>query len=352
METQDFTIRKATPKDADRIALVHVKSWQTSYAGIVDQSFLNDISFEKRLNSRKHILKSKNTCHWVILVDGQIVGFADAGPIRPEAYTAHNFFSSQRKPLGEIYAIYLLEQHKGKGGGKALFDKCRIWLSQKGFESFVIWILKNNRRARQFYESQQGEIIGKKTITIGNAEYEEICYFFNSSTPPVSLDFRKLSKKDIPSIVSAFSQIGWDKPASLYENYLKEQESKQRYVWVAYKENAFAGYVTLKQDSKYPFFKTSHIPEIADLNVLPEFRREGIATTLLDLAEAKAQKTSSRVGIGVGLFSDYGNAQRLYIKRGYIPDGHGVTYDGHQVVFGEKVCVNDAFILWLIKKLS
>jgi hypothetical protein len=34
----------------------------------------------------------------------------------------------------------------------------------------------------------------------------------------------------------------------------------------------------------------------------------------------------NRVGLGVELCADYGPAQMLYIKKGYIPDGNGVTY--------------------------
>ena len=42
------------------------------------------------------------------------------------------------------------------------------------------------------------------------------------------------------------------------------------------------------------------------------------------------------VGIGVGLYPDYGSAQRLYIKRGYLPDGHGATYNYESNMGGLK----------------
>jgi hypothetical protein len=43
-------------------------------------------------------------------------------------------------------------------------------------------------------------------------------------------------------------------------------------------------------------------------------------------AEALISTRSSTAGIGVGMYPDYGNAQRLYVLRGYIPDGAGLTY--------------------------
>ena len=163
--------------------------------------------------------------------------------------------------------------------------------------------------------------------------------------------FRKLGEKDVSSIVDSFSQIGWNKPSSLFEKYLEEQKNNQRCVFLAFKENIFAGYITLKWQSEYPPFRMQNISEISDLNVLPKFRKQGIATGLLDLAEGEARTKSGVVGIGVGLTSDYGSAQKLYVQRGYLPDGHGITYDCQIISFGSKVTVDDALVLWLTKKL-
>lgn len=167
-----------------------------------------------------------------------------------------------------------------------------------------------------------------------------------------SEDFRKLSQDDIPLIVAAFAKIGWNKPASLYQKYLEEQENNQRCVWVAFKEDAFGGYITLKWQSEYPSFKVHSIPEISDLNVLPDFRKQGLATKFLDLAEAEVRKKSPIVGIGVGLSADYGNAQRLYVKRGYMPDGRGITSRYQSLSWGDTVHMDDDLVLWFTKRLT
>ena len=117
------------------------------------------------------------------------------------------------------------------------------------------------------------------------------------------MEFRLLQQEDIPLIVAAFAELGWDKPASLYQQYLTEQENHQRCVWVAFKEGVFVGYITLKWQSEYASFHQQGIPEISDLNVLPKFRKEGIGSKLLDLAEAEAVKKSKIIGIGVGLYA-------------------------------------------------
>ncbi len=164
--------------------------------------------------------------------------------------------------------------------------------------------------------------------------------------------YTALAAQDIPLIVASFAEIGWDKPALIYQQYLKEQENNQRRVWIAWGENNFVGYVTLKWHSDYQPFSSQNIPEISDLNVLPKFRQQGVGSTLLDLAETEASTISPCVGIGVGLYADYGNAQRLYVKRGYVPDGCGVTYENKSVEPWDTVRVDDDLVLWFVKKFT
>ena len=163
---------------------------------------------------------------------------------------------------------------------------------------------------------------------------------------------RPLAPGDPARIAAAFAAIGWRKPREQYEGYLAEQEAGRRHVWVADVDGGFAGYVTLNWGPAYLPFREAGIPEIQDFNVLPEFRRRGIGSALLDVAEAAAGERAASVGIAVGLSTDYGPAQRLYVRRGYVPDGRGVTYRARTLEFGEQVTVDDDLALCFTKVLA
>ena len=165
------------------------------------------------------------------------------------------------------------------------------------------------------------------------------------------LEIRLLREGDAQIISQAFKHIGWNKPASKYQEYLMEQSAGTRICFVAAVENRFAGYVTVNWAAAYPGFAEQNIHEIQDLNVLPQFRRAGIGTRLLDRAEEEVTHRSNIVGIGVGLHPGYSSAQRLYVKRGYIPDGRGVWYRDHVVEEGMQAVFDDELVLHFTKRL-
>jgi GNAT superfamily N-acetyltransferase len=165
--------------------------------------------------------------------------------------------------------------------------------------------------------------------------------------------FSPLAQSDLVEIAEAFRALGWDKPQLQYETYLREQAAGYRTVLVARDKGIFAGYVTLVWDSRYPGFQHLNIPEIVDLNVLPAFRRRGIGASLMKQAELlAANRGHEDVGLGVGLLADYGSAQRLYIRLGYMPDGRGLYSGNSPAQFGEGIIANDDLVLYLSKKLS
>jgi GNAT superfamily N-acetyltransferase len=168
----------------------------------------------------------------------------------------------------------------------------------------------------------------------------------------MNVKIRLLEPDDIEPIVTAFENIGWNKPASLYEKYLSEQRAGTRTVLTAFDSEGFAGYLTIIWQPDYKPIRDENIPEINDLNVLPHLRRRGIATQLMDTAEEIVAQRLSTVGLGVGLTADYAPAHRLYLARGYLPDSQGIAWKNQTAPFGTQVAVDDDLVLFFVKTLN
>jgi GNAT superfamily N-acetyltransferase len=167
------------------------------------------------------------------------------------------------------------------------------------------------------------------------------------------LEISQLAEGDPRSLAEAFAAIGWaaHKPMAQFERYLAEQRDGTRTVLLAWMDGEVAGYLTVLWTSAYEGLSADDIPEISDFNVLPRLRRRGIGTALMDAAEALVAERSDTVGIGVGLYPDYGPAQRLYVLRGYAPDGRGVAWRNRNAAPMDSVVVDDDLVLYFTRRL-
>ena len=166
----------------------------------------------------------------------------------------------------------------------------------------------------------------------------------------MKLSTRLIKEEDAKIIAKAFAEQGWNKPESQYMEYYRQQLSGQRRVIIAEYEGEFAGYLTIVFKSDDDYFRERDIPEIVDFNVLKKFQRQGVGSYLMDVAEAFCFETYHTVGLSVGLLSDYGSAQRMYVKRGYVPTGTGIKYGNRALKYFDQVQVDDDLVLSFTKR--
>ena len=162
---------------------------------------------------------------------------------------------------------------------------------------------------------------------------------------------RNMIKSDIESLSHGFMNQGWPAREEILASYFWEQESGDREVLVAEIDGAVAGYVTILPSAKHGPFAEVY-PELSDFNVFEPFRNQGIGNQLLEEAEKRVKFVSSKVTLGVGLHLGYGPAQRLYIRRGYIPDGTGVWYRNQPLEMNATSQNNDDLVLYLVKEFG
>ena len=161
---------------------------------------------------------------------------------------------------------------------------------------------------------------------------------------------RKMQTSDVKELSQGFINQGWPSREEILARYFLEQECREREVLVAEVGGTLAGYITILPCAKQGPFAEIY-PELSDFNVFEPFQNQGIGNLLMEEAEKRVKLISDKVTLGVGLHSGYGPAQRLYIKRGYIPDGTGVWYQNHQPAMN-AVCEDiGELVLYLSKDL-
>lgn len=167
------------------------------------------------------------------------------------------------------------------------------------------------------------------------------------------MEIKTITEIDIDQVINDFKGNYLSERKEILEKYKQEQIKNKRHTIFVFIDGKCAGYSTLYYKPKMEFFAENNIPEIMDLNIMPNFRNKGLGATLIkELEKHAVEKDFEKIGIGVGLYPDYGQAQRLYVKLGYIPTGEGIFYDGKQVKYGESIINNDSLTLYFTKKLK
>lgn len=159
-------------------------------------------------------------------------------------------------------------------------------------------------------------------------------------------EIREATPVDIPALYALYEKIG-KKDAGYFEHALEQAK-----LLLAYEERKLCGFCLFNERPRYNLYRRLNIPEIQDLNVLPAYRRKGMATALIKWCEGLARaRGCEMIGISVGLTKDYGPAHILYAKLGFIPDGNGVTYDRVTAEAYKSYPLDDELALMLVKNL-
>jgi len=158
-------IREANESDYPEITKISIEVWRQAYNGIVDQSFLDTIDFDKWLKGRIQWLREPNRYAIIALMNNAIVGFCEFG------VSEHLEYSQ-----GEIYALYIRPQYQNQGIGVRLMKRAMRRLQDAGLTPYIIIALEKNTVAQKFYEKLGFHVIDKSSHKIGGVEYSTNVY--------------------------------------------------------------------------------------------------------------------------------------------------------------------------------
>jgi GNAT superfamily N-acetyltransferase len=138
-------IREGASNDAEAIAGIHVRAWQSAYRGQLTDEYLDGLRVEDRLEMHRGAFESPPPEYrmWVAEEGDRVVGFA---------VTAKSQDADADDRTAELYAIYLEPDRVGTGVGRELFAHAVDDLRERGFRTATLWVLETNEQAHRFYE--------------------------------------------------------------------------------------------------------------------------------------------------------------------------------------------------------
>jgi GNAT superfamily N-acetyltransferase len=150
-----FIIRPGVPDDAPSLAEINIHNWQTAFRGVVPDAALDGLNLEAKTASFREGLAGRTTPPARVLVaevDGRVVGFVAWGTSRDPDVASDT---------GEVYAIYVRQEHWGQGIGSALLSDAVASLARDGFARATLWTLAELPRTIRFYKAAGFEQDGK-----------------------------------------------------------------------------------------------------------------------------------------------------------------------------------------------
>ena len=160
----EVTIRKVQPGDERDLAFIQTESWKSAFAEILDPETLERCTnIDKATDMYKHLLDENIGNGYLLFADEkpQCIAYWDAA--RDEKFNGK----------AELICIHSLKGGWRCGYGSKMMERVISDMKTAGYSEVVLWVFKDNLRARKFYEAMGFEMTEFSKTTF-NAE--EVLY--------------------------------------------------------------------------------------------------------------------------------------------------------------------------------
>jgi GNAT superfamily N-acetyltransferase len=163
-----ISIRRARTLDAPGIAVVHVATWRSTYAGLLPDKFLARLSVTHLTGQYDRMIHMGLGVHIAVIThpftNPAIVGFTTACRCRNTALGE-----------GEVETLYVLDDWQEQGLGRQLLRASGKYLAGLGCRSTYAWVLRDNP-AGFFYQRLSGKRIANGVTHVGGAMIPQVAY--------------------------------------------------------------------------------------------------------------------------------------------------------------------------------
>ncbi|MBE6990201.1 MAG: GNAT family N-acetyltransferase [Ruminococcaceae bacterium] len=140
----EAAIRRVRQGDENALAYIQTQSWKAAFVGILDVETLADCTdIDRATNMYKRLLEENIGNGYMLSVEGEphCIAFWDAA--RDEEFA----------DKAELICIHSLPVNWHKGYGSQMMDRVLKDIKKAGYSEVVLWVFRDNLRARAFYEA-------------------------------------------------------------------------------------------------------------------------------------------------------------------------------------------------------
>lgn len=151
-------IIRATIEHVDMVGYVHFNAWKNTYQNLFSKEFLKTDTIDKRKKEFLDSLTNENIQYYLVFEHDNAIGIIKL---------------IIKDSLCEISAIYFLKEYRNKGYGSKTINYLKKKYSNY---KIILWVLKNNMSARQFYKKNRFLETGETRVIYRGNEYIQIKY--------------------------------------------------------------------------------------------------------------------------------------------------------------------------------
>jgi GNAT superfamily N-acetyltransferase len=180
-------IRAGSAAHAAQIAAVQREAWFAAYEGVIAPEVIDRVTTPDNGARVRQSFRTRPWQRMLVAVDpaavdpaaSGTVGYASFGPEMdvltapwPHPLTA----DGEGGRVAELYALYVRPAWWSTGPGRALREKVLARSAAAGYRSITLWVLRDNQRARRFYERAGFAPDGATNVLTGLGGVIEVRY--------------------------------------------------------------------------------------------------------------------------------------------------------------------------------
>ena len=165
----DYEIKLADETHVSQIADLYVRSWKRAYKGLLNQPYLDSLTYEDKFKKWSEYITKPGQGVFVAMEGEKMLGFCAFMPYHPY-YKMDNCFY--------LDSLHVESECQGRGIGTVLINRVIEEGRKKGFPQMGICVVRGNENALNLYLKMGAEpmAVREETFT-GELSYADLLLF-------------------------------------------------------------------------------------------------------------------------------------------------------------------------------